>query len=54
MITPLKGIIPSSGEIVIEIAFIPSRKMTYSAEVYFKIQQFDFEPKLIRIIGNGK
>lgn len=31
MINPLTGIIPGNGEIVIEIAFIPAKKMTYSA-----------------------
>jgi hypothetical protein len=36
------------------MAFIPNKKNTYSAEVYFKMQQFDFEPILIQIIGSGK
>lgn len=54
MINPLGGVIPGNGETVIEISFIPGRKMTYSAEVYFKIQQFDFEPIFMQVIGSGK
>jgi hypothetical protein len=42
MINPLNGTIPGNGEVIVEMAFIPNRKITYSAEVYFKIQQFDF------------
>lgn len=42
MINPLGGVIPGNAEVVVEIAFIPARNVTYSAEVYFKIQQFDF------------
>ena len=54
MINPLKGVVPGNGEFVIEIAFIPNRKQTYSAEAYFRLQQFDFEPIFLKIIGNGK
>lgn len=42
MINPLDGNIPGNGEVVVEIAFIPNRKQTYSSEVYFRLKQFDF------------
>lgn len=54
MINPLTGLLPGNAETIVEMSFIPNRKVTYLAEVYFKIQQFDFEPIYIQVMGSGK
>ena len=54
MIAPLQGVIPSQDTLNVEISFLPKTKKTFSAEVYLKIKQFDFEPIQIKIMGTGR
>ena len=53
MISPLKGIIPAQQTLTIEITFLPSAKITYTAQASLMIHQFDFQPLPISIVGTG-
>lgn len=53
IISPLKGVIPAQETLTIEITFLPSAKCTYKSEVSLAIQQFDFQPLPITIVGSG-
>lgn len=52
-INPIKGVIPAEGTLTVEITFIPTAKFTSTAELELCIQQFDFKPLPIKIIGTG-
>jgi hypothetical protein len=52
-INPLEGVIPANETLTVEITFMPTSKCTSTAEVFLQIQQFDFQPIPIRIIGSG-
>jgi hypothetical protein len=46
-------VIPAQETLTIEITFLPSAKCTYKSELTLAIQQFDFQPLPITIVGSG-
>lgn len=45
--------IPALETLTIEITFLPNAKCTYKSELTLSIQQFDFQPLPITIVGTG-
>ena len=54
VIEPSKGVIKGMERMDISVSYSPTQKVTDCAEVYLQINQYNFEPILINILGSGK
>ncbi|CAJ1449433.1 unnamed protein product [Effrenium voratum] len=50
-IFPLRGVIPADEGTEIQVTFTPSRHASARAELRFHIEQFNFQPVLVSVVG---